>query len=470
MSDIGNALNQGAEFARGLAADDRKTAAYNALANTYGVALAGDPDTTIKAQEFQQREKTNPIAVQQAQSTLTGTDLENTGKQETNTYNALANPKQLVGLDLTNDKTKAATAESLANAARTNALAPGEVAQQGATLAETRAQTGNIGASAAQTRQQTAITGSDRENNAALAMVNQLLQVKNTGGDVQAAFQQMAPRITQLPGITAEHITALGPRIAEPGFLENLAGQLGNSTVAAKGMVKLPYGDGTGYALVPSGTVPKAGPGIQNYVDRKTGQVGQRTVTQAQSPQAVDIAKTDLGQMDLQYQRTDQTINKALSLVSSASTGYGAETIGRLPGSSTKALQAQIDSMKGNVALLTANMSRQGGKGTVPIPVRNMAEFKAYQEALGAVNPLADAATVHQQLQTVKTNLASVRDAIHAKYAATYGDAVLPADKSAKPRGQFQEGVTYTDAKGNKATYKGGQFVPAGGWSIKQVP
>lgn len=457
--DPGGQYRAGVDAAGALSSMERKTAAYNALANTYGVALAGDPDTTIKAQEFRQREQTNPIAVKQAQSTLTGTDLENTGKQQSNDYNALANPLKLTGLSDANASTEASTAQTAQTTKFAAQDQPGKLAQQTATTGLTRAETANSAASAAQTRLQTATAGSATEQNAALGMANQLLQVRNTGGDVQAAFDQMAPRIAQMPGVNPQHITGLRDRIAEPGFLENLAGQLGNTTVAQKGMVKLPYSDGTGYALVPAASVPKAAPGIQSFVDRKTGQVGQRTVTQAQSPQAVNIAKTDLGQMDLQYERTDKVIDKAIGLVNSASTGYGAETVGRLPGSGTKALQAQLDSMKGNVALLTANMSRQGGKGTVPIPVRNMAEFKAYQEALGAVNPLADAATVRQQLQAVKTNLASVKDAIHAKYAATYGDAVLPGDKSA-PKGKFQEGVTYTDAQGNKATYKGGQFVP----------
>ena len=193
-------------------------------------------------------------------------------------------------------------------------------------------------------------------------MANQLLAVRNSGGDVNAAFEEMAPRIEAMPGVEKSHIEGMRANVGRPGFLENLAGQLGNTTLAQKGMVKLPNSDGSGYSFVPSSSVPKAAPGVQSYFDVKTRQVGQRTVQQTQSPQAINIAKADLGQMDLQYDRTAKVIDKAIGQVSNASAGFGAETIGRLPASQTKALQASIDAAKGNIALLTANLARQGNK------------------------------------------------------------------------------------------------------------
>jgi hypothetical protein len=89
------------EQASALSADERKNAAFNALAKAYG-PQAGDPDAALKMQQFGQHELTDPIAVQQAQADLTGKNLSNTGTQQTNDYNALANPKKLTGLDLEN--------------------------------------------------------------------------------------------------------------------------------------------------------------------------------------------------------------------------------------------------------------------------------------------------------------------------------------------------------------------------------
>lgn len=451
MTDISA---QAADTESRMALADRQAAAYNVLAKTYGVALAGDPDTALKAQTFQQNEITNPLAVQQKQADLTGKNIENTGSQATNDYNALARPTILQGQKDTNAQTEQATQFAAQDQ-------PGKIAQQKAQLASTNAEAGNASASAAATRYKTASSMSAEETSAASAMANQLLQVQRDGGDVEAAFNEMAPRIEAMPGVNKAHIESMRANLAHPDFLTNLSGQLGQLTVAQKGMVKLPFGDGSGYAMVPAASVPKAGPGVQSYVDPKTGQVSQRTIQQAQSPQALAIAKADLGQMDLQYDRTDKVLDTAISQVSGASTGFGAETIGRLPASQTKALEASIQAAKSNIALLTANLSRQGSKtGASAVPVRNMAEFKAYQDALGAVDIKASATVVRQQLDAVKTNLQALRGAVHDKFKATYGDAVSATSKPAAPQqsGGVQAGQTATGPNGQKIVFRNGQW------------
>lgn len=415
MADISA---QSADLESRMTQADRQAAAYNVLSKTYGVDLAGDPDTALKAQTYTQNTLTNPLAVQQKQADLTGTSITNAGNQATNDYNTLSRPTILQGLQDKNAQTEQDTQFAAQNQ-------PGKLKQQTAQTSATNAEAGASSAQAAQTRYSTASSMSAEETNASLGMANQLLQVRNSGGDVQAAFDEMAPRVEALPGVNKGHIESLRNVIGNPGVLENLAGQLGNMTVAQKGMVKLPLSDGSGYRLVPAASVPKAAPGVQSFVDPKTGQVGQRTVQQAQSPQAVAIAKADLGQMDLQYGRTNDVINKAISQVNGESTGFGAETIGRLPASQTKTLQASVDAMKSNVALLTANLARQGNKGGASaVPVRNMAEFKAYQDALGAVDLKASPTVVKQQLQAVQANLKSLQGAVHDKYKAQYGDTV----------------------------------------------
>jgi hypothetical protein len=403
-------------------ADERKTAAYNAFAKQYGLGPAGDPVAALKLQEYGQSQLTNPIAVQQAQSTLDQTNIRNTGLTEDNSYNALAHPLALqkaaldnTGQSLTNDN----TAQSTKFAAQDQPLV---LKGRQASINASNASAGAENANAAATRQSTAMTASGTESNAALGMANQLLQVRNSGGDVNAAFEQMAPRIEAMPGVNKDHIEGLRANIGNPGFLENLAGQLGNTTVAQKGMVKLPNSDGSGYSFVPTASVPKAAPGVQSYFDVKTRQVGQRTVQQSQSPQATAIAKTDLGQIDLQYDRTSKFLDDALAKVSTASTGIGGETLGKLPGSAARSLQASVDSAKSNIALLTANMMRQGSKtGSSPVAVRNLQEFKAYQDALGRIDTTASPATVRAQIQEAQSNLQALQAGVHAKYTAQYG-------------------------------------------------
>lgn len=213
----------------------------------------------------------------------------------------------------------------------------------------------------------------------------------------------------------------------------------GVAPVPRRGMSVLPYSDGSGYAQVPTSSVPKSAAGQQNVVDKTSGQIGQRTVQMSQSPQATAIARADLGQMDLQYKRTNDVLNKMASQVGPLTTGYGGRVSEALGTPARAALDASLQTAKSNIALLTANMARNGGK-SAPVAVRNLQEFKAYQDALGAINPNASASDVRQQILTAQQNLGALHAGVHAKYAATYG---------------------------NGATAQGG--TPAG-WTIKAVP
>jgi hypothetical protein len=75
MADL---TNEGADFARGLTTDERRTQAFNALSKAYGPAVAFDPVAAAQAQAVKQKDLTNPIAVQQDQANLQTTQLANT--------------------------------------------------------------------------------------------------------------------------------------------------------------------------------------------------------------------------------------------------------------------------------------------------------------------------------------------------------------------------------------------------------
>lgn len=163
----------------------RKNTAFNALAKIYG-PVANDPAAAVTMQEYGQRQLTNPIAVDQANANLAGTNLTNTGQSQTNdlnaainpnkiiqsgqvvqenqqtldhnavmnpiaegaakeaaAYAALAHPKELAGLDLKNQGQTLQNANTAQTTQFDAQLQPGKLKQQAATTALTGAQTAN---------------------------------------------------------------------------------------------------------------------------------------------------------------------------------------------------------------------------------------------------------------------------------------------------------------------------------------
>jgi hypothetical protein len=53
--------------------------------------------------------------------------------------------------------------------------------------------------------------------------------------------------------------------------------------------------------------------------------------------------------------------------------------------------------------------------------VRNLQEFRAYQDALGRIDTTASPATVRAQIQEAQSNLQALQAGVHAKYTAQYG-------------------------------------------------
>lgn len=433
MPDIGNALNQGAEFARGLAADERKTAAYNALNNVYGPALAGDPDTAIKAQEFKQREQTNPIAVQQAQANVSGTTLDNTGKQQTNEYNALANPKKLAGLDLTNDQTGAQTAEISANTNKTNTLLPGEVAQQGAQLNQTRAQTGLTNAETTHTNVETqqgrlalntAQAAQDRQS--AMGILASLSDVASNGGDVGAKFDTLAPLIAKYEGVDPSHMAPLRAalikdpvgtinRLSEAIQAANLTAVGANGKAGAGALAMMKFSQGQMSLKDGLQFTQQRVAGVQPIVDQMSALV----------PQLSSIA----------------TIRKAKA---------------EIPGTPEYKFQQLVEQLKPNLSLDDIRTLKASGTslGRVTNQEMNMAA-----NAMGNMDLGQDKSTINANLVRIGNTYKVVNSTI-AKDIDRIGTGGGIVAKATAPSAKFVEGKTYTDAQGNKAMFKNGQWVP----------
>lgn len=430
MSDIGNALNEGAQFERGLQADERKTAAYNALSSAYGVALAGDPDTAIKDQEYTQREQTNPIAVKQAQSTLTGTDLENTGKEQSNTYNALANPLKLTGLADVNANTEQGTKFAAQDQ-------PGKLAQQAATLGQTRAQTGLVGAETAHTNVETQqsklslnTAEAAQQRQSAMGILAALSDTATAGGDIGAQFDKMAPLIAQYEGVTADHLPALRARlVADPvGTINQLSTGIQAANMAAMGA----NGKSTAGAL--------------NMMKFSQGQMSLRdglNFTAQRTAAVPDLAS----QMDalVPQMSTIATVRKAKQMV---------------PGTPEYKFEQLVEQLKPNLSL--DDIRTLKASGTSLGRVTNQ-EMSMAGNAIANMDLGQDPSTLRANLKRIQGTYALVNSDIQAnikRIGTGSGAPGVPHASAPAAAPQYQEGTTYSDAAGNKAIYKGGQFVP----------
>lgn len=451
MADYTPAANALAatEQAGALAADERKDAAYNALKNTYGVALAGDPDTAIKDQEYTQRTLTNPIAVQQANANLTGTDLTNTGLGLANTYNAAANPLKLTGLADTNANTEASTANTQASTNRTNTLLPGEVSQQGATLKQTNAQTGYLGAETAHTNQETATSAfslntakAAQDRTAAMGVLASLSDTASQGGDVGATFDKLAPMIAKYENVSPDHLTALRAAVvADPVNTINklseginaanlqAAGGSGKAGTAALAMMKFSQGqmslkDGLNFTQQRTAAVP-------GIVDQM-----QALLPNMSSSAVVAKAKALIpGTPEYQFEQLQKQLTANTSLDDIRTLKASGTSLGRVTnqemGTAGNAI-ANLD-LGQPTATLAGNLARV--KNTYGIVNQNIAAD------IGRIG--TGAPGVPQATQPGRPNL---------------------NQQQARAPVKFTSGVVYVDGAGNKAT------TPDGGKTWTPVP
>lgn len=406
-----------------LTDQERKTAAYNALASTYGVAVAGDPDTALKAQEFGQRNLTNPIAVQQANATLTGTNQEND-------FNALANPIKITGLNLANDQTKANTSNVQSETNERNTLLPGQVAQQGATLGQTRAQTGLIGAETAKTGVETQSArlalnteSAARDRQSAMGLLASLSDTASAGGDVGAKFDQMAPLIAKYEGVDPSHLAPLrASLVRDPvNTINNLSEAINQANLTAMG------GQGKGA----SGALKMMQFG-QQQMSLKDGlnYVQQRTA-----------AVPDL---------TDQLAALIPKMPVSA---IARKALAEIPGTAEYQFNQLVEQLKPNLALDDIRTLRS--TGTSMGRVTN-AEMGMAANAMGNMD-------LGQNPSVISANLARVKQTygvVNADLANQIKSVGSGQSGQMAHQPNFTRGAVYQDAKGNKAMWTGTSWSP----------
>jgi hypothetical protein len=426
------------EQASALSADERKNAAFNALAKAYG-PQAGDPDAALKMQQFGQHELTDPIAVQQAQADLTGKNLSNTGAQQTNDYNFLANPKKLTGLDLENTGKQDQNTQTEQTTDFDAQLQPGKVAQQGAQLdstkAATRASNASTAASNAETAQRRFTLATDEgqaDRTSAMGLLAGLSDVVNQGGDLGEAFDRLAPQIAKFEGTTPDHLQGLRAKLLQDPA--NTINQLGDAINAAN----------------QAAAASKGGAGALNtlkFNEAKQAQVNALNVT-AQRTQAVPAA-------------TDQ----ALALVSAMSaSAILRKARAEIPGTPEYKFEQLVTQIKTNASLDDLRALRASGTSLGRV---TNTEFTASANAFANLDLGQDPKMLAGNLGRLKSTYGVINDNLQADIARLSKTSGGNAPKAAAPAAKAADGknyvkdTVYQDAKGNKAKWDGTKFVPA---------
>lgn len=217
MSDFDPAGDQAAAAKYGEAQESiintgidrgRKTAAYNALKSIYG-DQAGDPDNWLKDTQAQANVEKQPFVAPQAAADV-GQTTANTNYLNANTANAVETGKYIAPKSEADiAQSNAATGASQAQTATANAALPYVAPKAQAEIAASNAQTGQANASTNVLNTQAATAQGVQQRGAAAGLISTLSDTANKGGDMGAAFDQMAPQIAAMEGVDSAHLAPL---------------------------------------------------------------------------------------------------------------------------------------------------------------------------------------------------------------------------------------------------------------------
>ena len=392
----------------------RRTMAFNALKKVYG-DVAGDPAAALKMQEYGQNEQLNPIAVDQAKANLTGTNLENTGRSQTNALNAAMNP------------------EKIAQAQETTREQP-QIFQTD--QAAKKAQTGLTQASTAHVNVETQTAKqalSDQQNATAGRVLNGLVSLRDQGGDYVAAYQRLAPTLVKMGVIPADRAGVIGQAIqTKPDYLDQLVQAMGYGA-GAKGMTMVPASDDPRVMVsVPTSSLPKSQPGVQYTANRQTGAIeghpvtgtpqaqkfeaGQRTVNQEMGK-----ARLSYDQSEVRFKTTQDNISQALSLVQS---GAGLNSLSAvIPGTPAANLKAVLNSVHSDMV----NTVIQGFKESTPKGQASgvgrvmQAEIKLWEDAFASTQQSSSPTILRANLQRLQQITGQLQQSNRLYNKSVYG-------------------------------------------------
>lgn len=457
--DPGADLAAGGNYVNSLNDQQRKTAAYNALNSTYGPAIAYDPVNAANAAKANVETQTQDLQVQQAQrqaaaeQNLVQQNGPNAGDPtaaaavQNNNANLNENQRGSLVRDLSTlsslgvkNPDGSFDGKSVSSVLGTDPAKYGMSPQQFALIQQRASQPGAsdalqqlIGAQR-QTAQPNTVTGSltaytDPKTGQTVGVQSTKNGTLNETllGDLKTAPQQQVPIAAENAAAHTVQANAAALTASQP--TQTITDATGNvytlSRKAGAGGVT-PSPTNIQSISGPAGTAAKAGATVEG---KATGQQAVNT-----SPYEQNIARATMGQADLQIGRIQTSLSDALSKVGVTTTGLLGEASGAMRTGARTGLEADVQVAKSNAAVLAATLARQanGGKGN-PVAVRNLQEFKAYQDALGDIDPNDAASTVRAQIQAAQSRLGALHDNMRTTYSATYGPGVLQQPGQKQP-------------------------------------
>lgn len=409
-----------------LGNQSRKAIAFNALDKIYG-PIAGDPAAALSLQEYGQREKTNPIAVQQAGATLAKTGAETTGLEQTNAFNTEMNPLTIAGKKQENEYNALAQPEKIAGlkaetAARTAqaGLTDAQAAQVGPDATSRRAlegaQAGQANAATAKTNFDVNTAKASQQRQATMGILSALTDTANSGGDVGAAFDKYASQIAQMEGVDQAHIAPLRQKLVDDpqGTIDALSSAIMGAASALPGK-----------------------PGALSPVQQRAQQVDALQVAQQRTqavPDAVDAAQA--------------LITKGMS-----DSAIVRKAKAQVPGTPEYNFEQQLKQISSNLSLDDLRSLRTSGLSLGRV---NLAEFTASANAFANMDLGQDKPTLSANLARLKLTYGKINENLNADIKRL---AVGIPGRRGDISTQRVEGQIYTDAKGNKAMWKDGKFV-----------
>lgn len=413
---------EGVQAGNALAAAARKAAAFNALAKIYG-PVAGDPEAALTMQSYGFNEKANPLKLQGLELGNRGTELENVGKEQTNTFNAELNPLKIKAQQQENDLNTELNPLKVENEKLGNKKTSQDIAQSAEAFPlEQEGRRANIAAAKTQTAvaaNQLNTARAQQERTAALGILSALSDAAENGGDVGATFDKYAPVIARMEGVDAAHMAPLRQLLVND----------------------------------PQGTIDKLSAALQNF-GAGTGKAGALTPLQ-QRAQAVSS-------MQVIQERTAAVpgaINQALALVPKMS---GSAIIRKaradLPGTAEYQFGQLMHQLQTNLALDDLRSLRASGLSLGRV---TNTEFTASANAFANMDLGQNPSLLSDNLRRLSATYGRINDNLSAdiKRLGTGIPGIKSTASSAAGKQQFVDGQVYQDANGNKARYQGGKWV-----------
>jgi hypothetical protein len=456
------AVLEGQQYSENIFNARRRTDAYNALKQAYGPAIADDPANAFNAVKANVAQQTAGTQVQQSQEDLRKSKLANSDtaneQQRMAAYRAAAILKGSAGADGT------VSPDIYDKLVGQNAGLLGIAPEQVGPLREMLTQPGGAGHLDAFMQGMVGPTkvtgatgyGTDANGNPVAIVRDQYGNIHQQGlGGTTPVQQQRANQGQQNADTNQQKLPIAQQNANANSYRARVYGN--NSTYGAGGGA--PYGAAAAPNAAPTGAAAPNAPGkpLPSRIDQLPPKGRQQVLGQADQ---IVNAGSILG-------TTNQIIDTVANQISPYTAGTGS-LLKNMPGSSQADLKANLKTLaaQGLTSWIASLKNQQGQTGIGRVL---QSEANAAMTLFGNMEQDQSAKQLSFHLGLFKQTVNRLYQHQQQAFSTMWGvkphealgvpDPTAPAPSSGG-KGQFQEGLTYTDANGNQATYRGGKFVP----------